>query len=194
MNKTIQLNAAKVPRMIGDLVHSNQFLKVFSVGALSVALLTLMVLIMTVSRPPVILTLAANGQSIDTTESAKAEDQIRAAITQYLDLRYKWTPQNVKQRLTSARAFVLAKNAKAFDAATANVAKFASEKAVSQKIYPDKIEVDLKQATISVSGDRVTSIQGLKAAGDLKLQLTFASGERTKTNPWGLYITKEREE
>lgn len=194
MNKTIQLNAAKVPRMIGDLVHSNQFLKVFSVSALSVALLTLMVLTMTVSRPPVIFTLAANGQSIDTTEPAKAEDQIRAAITQYLDLRYKWTPQNVKQRLTGARAFVLAKNAKAFDTATANVAKFASEKAVSQKIYPDKIEVDLKQATISVSGDRVTSIQGLKAAGDLKLQLTFASGERTKTNPWGLYITKEREE
>jgi hypothetical protein len=40
----------------------------------------------------------------------------------------------------------------------------------------------------------VTSIQGLKAAGNLKLELTFESGSRTEGNPWGLYISKEREE
>jgi hypothetical protein len=39
----------------------------------------------------------------------------------------------------------------------------------------------------------VTTIQGLKAAGSLRLELSFESGSRAKENPWGLYI-KEREE
>jgi hypothetical protein len=52
----------------------------------------------------------------------------------------------------------------------------------------------MKDGTALITGDRVTSIQGLKAAGNLKLQLTFESGQRTKENPWGIYITKEKEE
>ena len=76
----------------------------------------------------------------------------------------------------------------------ADIIKFSTSKAVAQRIYPDRVAVDLAKRTASISGDRVTAIQGLKAAGDLRLELTFDSGPRTAQNPWGLYILKEREE
>jgi hypothetical protein len=36
----------------------------------------------------------------------------------------------------------------------------------------------------------VAAIQGLKAAGNLRLELSFEGGTRTKENPWGLYVSK----
>lgn len=44
-----------------------------------------------------------------------------------------------------------------------------------------------------IVGDRITSIQSLKAAGDLKLELGFESGPRTFVNPWWVFISKEKE-
>lgn len=74
-----------------------------------------------------------------------------------------------------------------------NVVRFSSERMVSQRVYPGEIQVDLKKGLATISGDRITSIQGLKAAGDLKLELSYESGPRTTLNPWGVYISKERE-
>lgn len=44
-----------------------------------------------------------------------------------------------------------------------------------------------------IVGDRIMSIQTLKAAGDLKLELVFESSQRSNENPWGIYFTRERE-
>ena len=72
--------------------------------------------------------------------------------------------------------------------------KFSLEKQVSQRIYVSSIKVNLENSSAIITGDRITAIQGMKAAGDLKLQLNFENGARTIDNPWGIYITKEREE
>lgn len=58
----------------------------------------------------------------------------------------------------------------------------------------DHIQIDLKNSIAQIIGSRVTAIQNLKAAGELKLQLSFESGPRTKENPWGIYIRQEKEE
>jgi hypothetical protein len=115
-------------------------------------------------------------------------------MTHYIDLRYKWTPKEIKTQLNTAKAFILPKNLKAFETASVNLTKFAIEKGVTQRIFPETISVSIPNKTVRVLGDRITSIQGLKAAADLKLEFTIESGERTKENPWGIYITKEREE
>lgn len=100
----------------------------------------------------------------------------------------------MKQRLLESEAFVLPGNRRAFQSAAANVIRFSTEKLVSQRVYAEKIDVSLEKKTALISGDRVTLIQGLKAAGNLRLELSFESGPRTRENPWGIYITKEREE
>ncbi len=194
VNSSIVLKSSKLPKMLGELAHSNQFLKVFSLASLGVAAMTLVVLAFLVNRPAVVLTLAQDANPFSKTEMPKAEDQVRAAIHRYLEKRYNWGPENVGARLKEAQVFILPQSLKAFQSALAEVAKFSTEKLVSQRTYINKVQVDLGQKAAVITGDRVTAIQGLKAAGDLKLVLYFDAGPRTSENPWGLYITKEREE
>lgn len=194
MNASIKLTASKLPKMLSDLSHSNQFLKMFSISALGVLAIALVLILVLVSKAPIVLTLTPTAGKMQATELPKPEEEIKAAINEYLEKRYQWEPETVRRKLTESEAFVLPGSRRAFQGAVANVAKFSVEKLVSQKVYPEKIEVNLERKTVLITGDRVTAIQGLKAAGNLKLELSFESGLRTRENPWGIYIIKEKEE
>jgi hypothetical protein len=194
MNSSVKLSLPKFPKMMSLLIHSNQFLKMFSVASLAVNLLMGLIVLSALGREPMVVTISEKGLPLATAEEVKVEDQIKFAIGQYIAARYSWTPQSVKEQLGQAKAFIMTKNGKAFENASLGIQKFSAERSVTQRIYPSKIEINLQKSTASVRGDRVTSIQGLKAAGDLKLELTFENGARTKENPWGIYITKEKEE
>ncbi len=193
-SKIIGLKNSQLPKMVGELLHSNQFLKVFALSALALVFMGLGVSLVMAMKEPMVITLGPDGKSLERTNQPKAEDQVREGIKGYLEKRYQWEPENVIKKLKESEQFITPQALKAFQVAVANVAKFSTEKLVSQKVYPEKIEIDLKKQTALITGDRVTSIQGLKAAGNLKLELTFESGPRTQENPWGLYISKEREE
>lgn len=192
--KSIGLKNAKLPKMVGDLLHSNQFLKVFSFSGLVLVFMVLGVVMVMATKEPVVITLGPDGKSIERTVLPKAEDQIREGIKRYLEKRYQWEPEDVMQKLKDSEKFITPQAMKAFQRAATNVARFSTEKIVSQKVYANNIEVNLSKNTVLITGDRITSIQGLKAAGNLKLELTFESGPRTQVNPWGVYISKEREE
>ena len=193
-SKTIGLKNSQLPKMVGELLHSNQFLKVFALSALALVFMGLGVTFVMAMKEPTVITISPDGKSLERVNQPKAEDQIREGVRRYLEKRYQWEPENVIKKLKESEQFITPQALKAFQVAVANVAKFSTEKIVSQKVYPEKIEIDLKKQTALITGDRVTSIQGLKAAGNLKLELTFENGQRTKENPWGLYISKEREE
>ncbi len=191
---TKQLKNSQFPKMLGDLSHSNQFLKIFSMVALCLVLASFFEIFSLTNQEPVILTLTPEGKILEKTKMPKAEDLIREGINRYLEKRYTWVPSDVQKKLADSSFFVSPTSQKAFGEAMANIIHFSLEKQVAQKVYPANIEINIKDGTAFVTGDRVTSIQGLKAAGNLKLQLSFESGPRTKENPWGIYITKEKEE
>lgn len=191
----IQMKGASFPKILAQLTHSNQFLKVFSVSAMGLCIVSLFAVVTLGTRDPVVLTLTPSAAVMSQVERPKPEDEIRAAIRTYIERRYKWEPVNVVQRLKEAEVFVASNSMNAYRSAAVNVARFSTEKLVSQRVYAaDGMKVDLTKKTVSISGDRITSIQGMKAAGDLRLELSFESGTRTEQNPWGVYITKEKEE
>jgi len=192
--KSVNLKMPSLPKMMSELAHSNQFLKVFSLSAVVLVFMVLGVILVMATKEPMVITLGPDGKAIERTVLPKAEDQIREGIKRYLEKRYQWEPENVIKKLKESEEFITPQALKAFKGAVSNVAKFSTEKIVSQKVYPEKIEIDLKKNTALITGERVTSIQGLKAAGNLKLELSFESGPRTQNNPWGIYISKEREE
>lgn len=192
--QTIGLKNSPYTKMIGQLLHSNQFLKVFSLSSLILVFMVLGLIFAMATKEPIIITLGPDGKAIEKISMPKAEDQIREGIKNYLEKRYQWEPENVVNKLKDSESFITPQSLKAFRGAVFNVSKFSTEKHVSQKIYPNKIDVNLAKNTALITGDRVTAIQGLKAAGNLKLELTFESGPRTEMNPWGIYISKEREE
>jgi hypothetical protein len=123
----------------------------------------------------------------------KPEIEIEAAIRHYLDLRYNWTPATIGKQIKLAENFIQSKQEKQYETSTGNVVKFSTEKQVSQRIFPNAIEINLAKGTAKISGDRMSIFQGLRAAGELKITLEFEMGTRSIENPWGIYITKESE-
>ncbi|MBY0316105.1 MAG: hypothetical protein K2Q26_11330 [Bdellovibrionales bacterium] len=194
MNQTIQLKIKKLPRALAELAHSNQFLKISAFCSYGICLLLVTVCFYQSAKPPVVFSFAPDASVFQNAEMPKPENEIRQAIKQYVEKRYRWEPKTVREQIDSARAFVAATALSSFSSGTSNVVRFSTDKNVSQRVYPYKIAIDMKTGVASVIGDRITEIQGLKAAGDLKLQLTFNYGPRTAKNPWGVYITKEKEE
>lgn len=194
MTQAIRLKFKSIPKALGELAHSNQFLKISAFYAYGLCLLLAAIIFYQAMRPPVIISLAPDASIYQRSELPLPEVEVKAAVKEYLNRRYKWDPPNVGKQLQSAQAFILPATRKTFETAVGNVARFSVEKVVSQRVHPEKISVNLDRRTVSITGDRVTSIQGLKAAGDLKLELAFDFGPRTAENPWGIYVTKEREE
>lgn len=182
------------PKQLSDLMNSNQFLKIFAVAALGLAVLSLITLMTIGLKPPTVISLSESAFELNQTDKfPKPEDQIQQAAKKYVSLRYKWEPVNVVKNLELADAFIHSTSKKAYLAAVSNVARFSSEKQVSQRAYVNVVDVNLQTKTVTVTGDRITSIQGMMAAGPLKVELTFESGDRTKENPWGVYFVKEKE-
>ena len=193
MNETIHIQNTNIPKMFASLTYKNALLKFFAVTAMFTTILVTTVLTQTVSKKPIVIPLGESGEYLNVGAMPKPESEVRRAINAYLDLRYKWEPKNVDAQLKSAESFIAPQSLKAYRTQIVNVARFSKEKLVTQKIYPNDIAVDLETHKVRITGDRLTSIQGLKAAGDLTLELEYQGGDRSKENPWGIFITKEKE-
>jgi hypothetical protein len=194
MNQRIQLKLRKLPQALGELTHSNQFLKISALFSYLLCALMLALLLIQSSKPPVILAFSENGDAINAASVPKPEVEVEKAIREYVRLRYNWEPKNASKRISDSQEFIFPSNRNSFQSAMATVVKFASEKSVSQKVHIERVQVDMEKRLATVWGDRITSIQGLQAAGSLKIELIFAMESRTQSNPWGIYITKEKEE
>lgn len=194
MESKFKIKTAALPKMLADLSHSNQFLKVFSLASIGLCFFIVLFAVIVGSKEPLVFTLSPSALELERSKPPKPEDEISEAVRAYIERRYKWDPSNVVKRLQDAEAFVFPNAMKAYQSAVVTIVRFSTEKQVSQKVYPEKMSVSLEKKTVSISGDRITAIQGIKAAGDLRLELSFESGPRTRSNPWGVYITKEKEE
>lgn len=193
MNESMQLRLRKLPKALAELSHSNQFLKVSTFSLFALCGLLVMVLFYQATKAPVVLSLATDGSVYVDAPKPDPKVEIERAVREYLKHRYNWTPKTVATQVEQSRAFIQPSILKVFDSAMQNVVRFSTERIVIQRIYPVDVEVDMKKGIVMILGDRITSIQGLKAAGDLKLELGFESGPRTEKNPWGIYVSREKD-
>ena len=189
----LKLQGISLPKMLSDLTYKYHVLVVLSLGSLVVAALSMIVAFALSTKAPTVMAFSQNAQLLEKSELPKPEDEIKLAITRYINFRYKWDAKTVSENIKKAESFIESKSLAAFQNNMASVVKFSLDRDVLQRVYPNDMKVDLKTQTVFITGDRVTSIQGLKAAGNLNLALEFESGPRTSNNPWGIYITKEKE-
>lgn len=189
----IKLKGISLPKMLSDLTYKYHVLVVLTVSALVVAALSVITAIVLASKAPTVLAFSTTAEVLEKSQLPKPEDEIKNAITRYINLRYKWDAKSVTENIKKAESFIESKSLSAFQSNMTSVIRFSIDREVMQKVYPTEMKVDLKSQTVFITGDRVTSIQGLKAAGNLNLALEFTSGARTNNNPWGIYITKEKE-
>lgn len=193
MNQSIQLKLKKLPQALAELTHSNQFLKLSAFFAYGLCFLLAGVVYVLASKPAQVLTLTPDAALYERIAEPSRESAVRRVVGEYLELRYRWEPKTVAIRIKEAQVFILPATRKTFEASTANVVRFAQEKNVAQRVYANRMQINFEKQTVLIQGDRVTSIQGIVAAGILELELHFDFGPRTKENPWGIYIQRELE-
>lgn len=195
MNLKTKLETVKLPKLLADLKHANQFLKVYAlVASLTVVLCLGVFLALLAFIEPKVMVLGPNGQVLSLDEKPNIEREIEAALRKYVQFRYSWDAKSVAENLKLARAFVHSSVVRSFDGDLAEVQKFSKDRNVSQRGYAASLTVDLSKQVAQVRGDRVTTIQGLTAAGPLALTLKFEFGPRTSANPWGIYVVREQNE
>lgn len=189
----VKFRAGAFPKMLADLSHSNQFLKMFAGGCLVLAIVLSVLVFVAFAKKPIVIAMTANAEVLRQVELPNPESEIRQAILAYVERRYNWTSQTVDEQLEKARAFIGSVAMQNFVQGTSNVKRFSKEKSVTQRAYATNLVVDLKRGTVMVTGDRITDIQGMRAAGLLNLELGFQNGPRSVENPWGIYIVRETE-
>jgi len=194
MNELSQLTEINFPKTLDQVFTKQKLLSGFVIFLASMLFLSLVGLIWMGVKGPLVFSFDESGRAIDPMKNMQVENQIKMALKTYVDSRYNWDSQSIDVKIRDAKNFIQTKNEKVFDKSMNDLQKFAKEKSVSQKIYLESVHLDLKSHVALLVGDRVTSIQGLKAAGNLRLTLEFEEGRRTILNPWGIYISKEKEQ
>ncbi len=193
MVQKIKLTTHQLPQKMAELIHSNQFLKLFSLLSFALLILALIAIILLSSRAPYVIAFDTVANQMKAESLPDAKFMVEKALRAYMNHRYDWTPEDVRKKLKEAREFINSSNSSAFEVSTSRVAEFSLSKKVSQRVFPTKVYVDLKAQKAFIDGDRVTSIMGIRADGGLKLELHFRPGPHTKANPWGVYVAKEVE-
>lgn len=191
-NIKTKLEKTTYPKMVTDLATQNQFLKILSYSLVAVALMLIVLLVFALKKAPEVIALDPNGTVASVSQELHAT-HVESAVKKYLEYRYSWNPQNIESQLKQAEYFIYSSLAGSFKRSMQETIKFVKDRSVIQRVYANKIEVNLKARTVTVSADRITEFDALKAATILKTTLSFDVDSPTTNNPWGIYFTKETE-
>ena len=179
-------------KIFSDLNYQNQVLKSVVFGLISVLLMALCAILIFSYRGPTVVGLAENGEVTELSDQLTPR-QVEAAIRHYMRLRYNWRKDTLLTQSKLTEAMISDNAVPAYRKAIQDLLKFTSGRNVEQRAYPRSIDVEMQKKTVFVLADRVNEIESLKAATELRVVFKFMLGDRTISNPWGLYIEKEAE-
>lgn len=118
--------------------------------------------------------------------------ELTRAILNYLKTRHNWEWTTIEARAKDASLYVASDFREKFLVSTSEQIRLAREKQISQRLYPEDPQIDMKLKVASVLANRILIVSGIRAAQLLKFQIGFSLGERTAANPEGVYITSEK--
>ena len=179
----------------GDETAQNKVLKglnallVTLVAIQSVALVTLSL------RKPVLIAVSSSESKVIKTQFPNEElieQEVRRIVSSYSKARHNWEWNQIESRLNEAVRYVDKDFYKTFKRATNEQVKIAMEKKISQVFYASEVTVDLDAKTATITGDRILTIDGLRAANSMKVAIGFRLNSRSSNNPEGVYITSEK--
>ncbi len=180
------------PKIVQEFAEENFNLKMLSFVLLGTTFLSLILVLILVHRGPTVIALNSTGE-ISTIDTKITDLQVESAAKKYIFYRYSWSPETISAQLQKARFFVDPSLMNSFDSSMVSTKRYVAQKKVTERVYSRSMSVDFAKKTITVVADRIDDFNALRAATTLNLVLNFEIGDRTVTNPWGVYVTKEIE-
>lgn len=187
-----KLTLPTFPKLVTDLAQQNHYLKILTYSMLGIFTIMLISIILMASRGPQVIALETSGKPAKIGNTI-TESHVEAAIEEYISYRYNWNNSSIDKQLRLSEGFIYSSLLDSFRRSMVEVKKFVQNKNVTQRVYVQRIEVDLKKKTVSLIADRINEFDALKAATILKVQFQIDLDSATAINPWGVYVTKETE-
>jgi hypothetical protein len=181
------------PHVWGDLAFQNRWLRLGMMLSLTITALSLCMSVALLRRKPQIVALDQCANIAELADAPPIDTEVDKAARKYAALRYTWAADTQTLHLNRAKSFVASQSQKSFDKTISDLQLFSKGKNIAQRVYPSSVHVDAKTNQVQLTGDRITEIQGLKAATILRVTLIYQTGPRTLENPWGIYVVKEEE-
>ncbi len=179
-------------KIFSDLNYQNQVLKSVVFALVTLLLVALSAILIFSYRGPTVVGLAENGEVVELSDQL-TNRQVEAAVRRYIRLRYNWRKDSLLSQSKMTEAMIVDGAVPAFRKTIQDLVKFTTGKNVEQRVYARSIDVDMEKKSVFVVADRVNEIESLRAATELRVALKYALGDRTVSNPWGVYIEKEAE-
>ncbi len=187
-----KLSLKEYPKVVTDLATQNHFLKILTYSLLGIFSVVLISMIFLLNRGPDVIALETSG-AVAKIGNNVTESHVKAAVQEYVNYRYNWNNKTIDKNLKFSEGFVFSSLLDSFRKSMAEVKKFVKDKNVNQRVYPQTIDVDLKNKVAILTADRINEFDSLKAATILKVKFQLKLDDPTAINPWGIYISKELE-
>ena len=179
----------------GDEEAQNRILKYLLLLFTAICTAQLIVIAALAFKKPLIVSvtddLTRSIETHDPAANALLRELIRA-ITNYLKTRHNWEPATIEARAKSAAQYVSPDFRAKYLISTQEQIRLAHEKQVSQRLYPEEPQIDMKTKTAVVHAERILIVNGIQAAQALNFEIGFSLTERTESNPEGVFITSEK--
>jgi hypothetical protein len=148
------------------------------------------------NRKPIVIAIADQKSEVLVVKSpseAILRAELERTVKNYALTHYTWDYNSIEKAHKEAAKYISEKFQKAFLKTNDEQVHFVKEKKVTQKVYISGVsKIDPKELTARIRLDRIYTIEGLSGAAPIILDLKFEYGDRTDTNPEGIYITDEK--
>ncbi len=113
-------------------------------------------------------------------------------LKSYVAGRFTWDYQTIEDSFKKLIPYIEEDFIKKFQSAAAEEIKFARKKRMTQRFFINDVNLNKDEGKAVILGDRIISVDGLRAVAPLTLEITFALSKRTPENPEGVYVTGEK--
>ncbi len=151
-------------------------------------------LLILAKRDPLFIGLSTAGSKLLTTETPKPAylaTETERTLRAFAEESYNWNHETVSAVLEQASRLVGQDFRAAYLLEAKPQIEFAKQKNITQKFFISSYE-PLEGNKALITGDRIIVMDGIRATSPLKLELSYVLGNRTKTNPEGVYVTAKR--
>lgn len=174
-----------------DLVYRVSLLiSAFLIGVLSLSL------IFTANRKPLVISLKNGVASVTSYEKDSneiEETEAKVFVQNFVKYYYNWTPETISKNLDLSLSFLDTKLRRESRDRMEEKVYEAKVKNLSQSLYVKNIDFNKKTSEVTLSSDRVFTVDKVKLTSEFKVIFRLTKKKRTQKSPSGLLISELRE-
>ena len=187
--------------LMGDLNYCNLILKLSLTVTGTALVCSLFVILYLSTRAPLLIYVEPSGDAIKAgfqmdSDKNVSENEIQHFITEFISLRYNWTPQNVEERYAESKRFMDSGLLKKLEAKSKEDIGYVKQTGLNQTVYVRSIQPNgtfNRSGKFNVICDRIINVGKARFTSALEIEVIVEKNTRSKENLSGLSVIDIKE-